>query len=139
MVIKASRDIKKGEEVTNCYGKYEITLVKFLLIILFFSGPHFRRMKLDKRLAILKSQYHFDCKCCICIDPCIDKFFQIIEGLKCPLCNTEIEATLSNLDVSDSISCNSCPGRFRSLDIKRRLIKAEKNYNKGKNNNLITL
>lgn len=24
VVIKASRDIKKGEEVTNCYGKYKM-------------------------------------------------------------------------------------------------------------------
>lgn len=104
-------------------------------MILFFSGPNFRRMKLVERLAVLKSQYHFDCKCRICIDPSNDKFFKTVEGLVCPLCNTEIDATLSDLDTSDSIICNLCPKeRFRSLDIKRRLMKADKVYNKGKSN-----
>lgn len=101
-----------------------------------FSGPNFRRMRLVERQAVLKSQYHFDCKCSICIDLHKDKFFQIVEGLVCPLCNTEIEATLSDLDISDSVNCNLCPTeRFKSIDIKRRLIKAEKTYNKGKSIN----
>ncbi|KAL4132470.1 hypothetical protein QTP88_009613 [Uroleucon formosanum] len=115
VVIKASRDISKGEEITNCYG------------------PNFRRMRLADRQASLKNQYHFDCKCCICLDPQTDDiFFKTLEGLVCLSCHNEIPATLLDLDVNDTVYCGLCYVRFRTLDYKRGLLKADKTYNKGK-------
>ncbi|XP_015377732.1 PREDICTED: SET and MYND domain-containing protein 4-like, partial [Diuraphis noxia] len=114
VVIKASRDINKGEEITNCYG------------------PNFRRMRLVDRQASLKEQYHFDCKCCICMNPeTDDMFFKIVEGLVCLSCHNEIPSTLSDLDVNDSVYCGLCCVRFRTLDYKRGLLKADKTYDKG--------
>ncbi|CAH1725534.1 SET and MYND domain-containing protein 4-like [Aphis gossypii] len=114
VVIKASRDINKGEEITNCYG------------------PNFRRMRLVDRQISLKEQYHFDCKCSICMDPQKDDMlFKIVEGLVCFLCHNEISATLSDLDVNDTVYCDFCFKHFRTLDFKRRLLKADKTYNKG--------
>lgn len=90
-------------------------------------------MRLLERQASLKAQYHFDCKCCICMDPYKDdKFFQIIDGLVCLSCSNEIEAIISDLDDSDTVYCNLCRKQFRSVEYKRWLIKADKNYNKGK-------
>lgn len=96
-------------------------------------GPNFRRMRLVNRQASLKEQYHFDCKCCVCMDPRSDEmFFKIVEGLVCLSCHNEIPATLSNLDVDDTVYCGLCYVRFRTLDYKRGLLKADKTYNKGK-------
>ncbi|KAK6627196.1 hypothetical protein RUM44_009673 [Polyplax serrata] len=48
LVVTAAKQIKKGEEVFNCYG------------------THARRMKRSKRQEILSSQYFFQCKCDAC-------------------------------------------------------------------------
>lgn len=64
-----------------------------------------------------------------------DMLFKIIEGLVCLSCHNEISATLSDLDVKDSVYCGLCRVRFRTLDYKRGLLKADKTYNKGKSNN----
>jgi len=64
-----------------------------------------------------------------------DMFFKIVEGLVCLSCNNEISATLSDLDENDTVYCDLCLKQFRTLDFKRRLLKADKTYNKGKNNN----
>jgi len=63
-----------------------------------------------------------------------DMFFKIVEGLVCLSCHNEIPATLSDLDVNDSVYCGLCCARFRTLDYKRGLLKADKTYNKGKSN-----
>lgn len=90
-------------------------------------------MRLVERQASLKAQYHFDCKCCSCMDPCKDDvFFRTIEGLVCLSCNKEIQATISDLDVSDSVNCNLCFKQLKTLEFKRWLIKADKTYDKGK-------
>lgn len=105
-------------------------------------GPNFRRMRLVNRQASLKEQYHFDCKCSICMDPHKDDmFFNIVEGLVCLSCNSEIPVTLSDLDVSDTVYCDLCFKQFRTLDFKKRLLKADKTYNKGKcyNSKLISI
>lgn len=92
-------------------------------------------MRLAERQISLKAQYHFDCKCCICVDPCKDDmFFQKIEGLVCLSCNREIPATIADLDVSDTVYCDLCRKQFRTLEYKRRLVKADTTYNEGKKN-----
>lgn len=89
-------------------------------------------MKLTERQSLLKAQYHFDCKCCICTDSLKDKFFQNIEGLVCLKCNNDIQATLTDLDINDTVSCSLCHEQFKTKEYKKRLIKVEKIYNKGK-------
>lgn len=112
-------------------------MIIFLFIILKILGPNFRRMRLVDRQISLKEQYHFDCKCSICMDPQKDDMlFKIVEGLVCFLCHNEISATLSDLDVNDTVYCDFCFKHFRTLDFKRRLLKADKTYNKGKSYNI---
>jgi len=93
-------------------------------------------MRLIERQASLKAQYHFDCKCCVCMDPHRDDiFFQMVEGLVCLSCHNNIQATLTDLDINDTISCNKCSKLLKTLDYKKKLIKADKIYDKGKHNN----
>lgn len=93
-------------------------------------------MRLVDRQTSLKAQYHFDCKCFVCIDPNKDNMhFQKVEGLVCLSCNNEIQATLVDLDVNDTVYCDLCSKQFRSSDYKKRLILADKTYNKGKSPN----
>jgi len=90
-------------------------------------------MRLVNRQLSLKAQYHFDCKCCICSDPCKnDLLFQIIEGLVCLSCNHAIQATLEDLDVSDTVACDLCSELFKTSEYRSRLIKAKQIYIEGK-------
>lgn len=92
-------------------------------------------MRLVERQASLKAQYHFDCKCCICVDPCEDDmFFQKIDGLVCLSCNHEIQATILDLDVSGTVYCDLCRKQFKTVEYKRRLVTADTTYNEGKRN-----
>ncbi|KAK7604157.1 hypothetical protein V9T40_004430 [Parthenolecanium corni] len=83
LIVRAGQQIKKGEEIFNCYG------------------PHYRRRETEQRKEILKNQFYFDCKCkqCIlaevettkflclnCASPCIRKDDSKKE-LKCTKCN----------------------------------------------------
>lgn len=112
---------------------YTIIIIIIILIILKILGPNFRRMRLAQRQTILKEQYHFDCKCCICMDPTKDyNFFKVIEGLVCLTCRREIPATLSDLEDNETVDCNSCQKQFKTLDYKRRISKADRTYAKGK-------
>lgn len=96
-------------------------------------GPNCRRTPVACRQASLKAQYHFDCKCIICINPHEDnKFFKLYEGLLCLTCNHEINATLEDLNNSDKIYCDLCPVQFNTTDYKNRLTEANKLYNEGK-------
>ena len=49
LVVKLADDVKKGNEIFNCYG------------------PHHRRMDFEDRQRVLKQQYFFDCKCSYCV------------------------------------------------------------------------
>ncbi|XP_064634402.1 SET and MYND domain-containing protein 4-like isoform X2 [Lineus longissimus] len=66
LVVRATREIPKGEQVYNCYG------------------PHHKKMNTSERQQILKDQYFFSCKC----EPCQQRedrsFYQ---ALKCPDCS----------------------------------------------------
>lgn len=90
-------------------------------------------MRLVDRQTLLKAQYHFDCKCFVCMDPRKDNiYFQKVEGLVCLSCNNEIQATVPDLDVNDTIRCDLCSRQFRTSDYKKHLIFADKTYNKGR-------
>lgn len=67
LVVQASRNIPKGEEVFNCYG------------------PHFHTTKLSERQEILRNQYFFDCKCVRCSSKV--EFLTKFEALKCQQCS----------------------------------------------------
>jgi len=70
------------------------------------------------------------------MDPYKDNMlFQIIEGLVCASCHNEIRATLADLESCDSVYCDLCSKRFSTVEYKRRLIIADKVYNKGKSSN----
>ncbi|XP_050422098.1 SET and MYND domain-containing protein 4-like [Adelges cooleyi] len=113
VVIKASRDIKKGEEVTNCYG------------------PNFRRMRFSERQAALKMQYYFDCKCNICMDPVKDNaFHHQFNRLVCLSCKNEMRETIFDLETKQIILCDHCSKSFKSLQYSQHLAKVDETYNK---------
>ncbi|KAK1137915.1 hypothetical protein K0M31_002409 [Melipona bicolor] len=56
LIVRASKDIAKDEEILNCYG------------------PHYRYMTTEDRQKILKSQYCFTCKCTACTLPRLQYF-----------------------------------------------------------------
>lgn len=61
--MRAIRNIKKGEEVYNCYG------------------PHFRRMSRQERQSSLLQQYMFLCKCEQCTSE--EDFIERFTGYRC--------------------------------------------------------
>ncbi|VVC39982.1 Tetratricopeptide repeat,Zinc finger, MYND-type,Tetratricopeptide-like helical domain,SET domain [Cinara cedri] len=109
VVIKATRIIKEGEEITNCYG------------------PHFQRMRYSERQKVLKKQYHFECDCIVCINPRDEnKFYQIFEGLKCLSCYGETKETLDDLVQNNLIACHFCYKIYNAADYRKVLSLAEK-------------
>lgn len=56
LIVRAIRDVRKGDEVFNCYG------------------PHYRRMRRTERLEMLESQYSFVCTCEHCCDTNTEDF-----------------------------------------------------------------
>ncbi|KAK3913191.1 SET and MYND domain-containing protein 4 [Frankliniella fusca] len=71
LIVKASRNIPKGEEVFNCYG------------------PHFQRMGTAERQAALQAQYFFFCDCTACVSTpgeSIDPTQERLWALKCSSC-----------------------------------------------------
>lgn len=72
LIVKASRDIPKGEEVFNCYG------------------PHFQRMGTAERQAALQAQYFFYCDCTACVTNPGESFDPVQErlwALRCSSCS----------------------------------------------------
>ncbi|XP_050540761.1 SET and MYND domain-containing protein 4-like isoform X2 [Daktulosphaira vitifoliae] len=110
VVIKASRNIEIGEEITNCYG------------------PNFRRMLLLERQAVLKMQYYFDCKCCACMDPVADRNFNLrFYGLVCLSCKKLISATIFDFQ-DEYLFCDHCLKKIEANRYKCLLSKADEVY-----------
>ena len=72
LVVKLADDIKKGQEIFNCYG------------------PHQRRMDFEQRQQVLKQQYFFDCKCMYCVKGAVS-----LNQYNCFSC-TQCEGNLDN-------------------------------------------
>lgn len=71
LIVKASRNIPKGDEVFNCYG------------------PHFQRMATAERRAALQAQYFFFCDCSACTASPEESFDPVQErlwALRCAAC-----------------------------------------------------
>lgn len=91
-------------------------------------------MRCLERQTLLKSQYHFECKCSICIEPHkYDKLFQIVEGLKCMKCRGNLEITLADLNNCVQIPCYLCNKKITASEYNTFLSRADNFYNKGKN------
>ncbi|CAK9800854.1 SET and MYND domain-containing protein 4 [Anthophora plagiata] len=84
LIVRASRDITKHEEVFNCYG------------------PHYRHMPTENRQKILKSQYCFICKCKPCTVPTLQFFLERFTAIKCLKCNGAL------CNIRNSIYCLDC-------------------------------
>ncbi|XP_076750657.1 protein-lysine N-methyltransferase SMYD4 [Xylocopa sonorina] len=84
MVVRASRDIFKDEEIFNCYG------------------AHYRQMTMENRQKMLRSQYHFICKCKPCTSPILQYFMERFSAMKCQKCNGAL------CNIKNSIHCLDC-------------------------------
>ncbi|CAK9830542.1 SET and MYND domain-containing protein 4 [Anthophora retusa] len=84
LIVRASRDIKKHEEVFNCYG------------------PHYRHMTTENRQKILNSQYCFICKCKPCTVPTLQYFLERFTATKCLKCNGAL------CNIRNCIYCLDC-------------------------------
>ncbi|XP_014239451.1 SET and MYND domain-containing protein 4-like [Cimex lectularius] len=87
LIVKSVKDLKKGEEVYNCYG------------------PNFRRMTTKERKEALLDQYHFSCRCNACQSP--TEFCTQFNKLWCTFCKSEI-----NLE---TFKCTYCLTEFDVL------------------------
>ncbi|XP_023931505.1 SET and MYND domain-containing protein 4 [Lingula anatina] len=66
LIVKATKDVEKGEEIFNCYG------------------PNCRRMPWAERQKCLKEQYFFECTCTACTKDVAKE--EKFKALKCPSC-----------------------------------------------------
>eukprot|EP00088_Acartia_fossae_P017124 TRINITY_DN19695_c0_g1_i4.p1 TRINITY_DN19695_c0_g1~~TRINITY_DN19695_c0_g1_i4.p1 ORF type:complete len:754 (+),score=176.17 TRINITY_DN19695_c0_g1_i4:39-2300(+) len=69
LLVRATRTIKAGQEVFNCYG------------------PHYRRHTYAERQEMLLLQYKFRCQCVACSDPKERNFLKQFEARLCDVCN----------------------------------------------------
>ncbi|XP_066929332.1 SET and MYND domain-containing protein 4-like [Clytia hemisphaerica] len=79
LIVKLTRDVKKGEEIFNCYG------------------PHYRRMEFKERQKILQEQYFFTCSCTHC-----EQGLTSVNELDCFICE-KCQGILN-----DQGCCQSC-------------------------------
>ncbi|XP_053562195.1 SET and MYND domain-containing protein 4 [Bombina bombina] len=93
-MVRASRPIKKGEEVCHCYG------------------PHKLRLGVEERQRLLNAQYFFTCHCDACNreQNSMDKTNC---NFSCPKCSSPLEGG-EELDCS-SASCNNAVTRSQLL------------------------
>ncbi|KAK9298502.1 hypothetical protein QLX08_008182 [Tetragonisca angustula] len=101
LIIRASKDIAKDEEIFNCYG------------------PNYRYMTTEDRQKILKSQYCFTCKCTACTLPRLQYFMERFNARKCVKCNGPICNTI------DSIHCLDCGDKTQNYS-QNEIIEAKK-------------
>ncbi|ODM97274.1 SET and MYND domain-containing protein 4 [Orchesella cincta] len=96
LMVKASRAIKRNEDVYNCYG------------------PHFRRMPRDERQEILQQQYFFDCSCDACRLELQTKssFADQFQAFNCENCENPLQPSSAPV-----VQCPSC-GQNQSMKAK---------------------
>ena len=100
IVVKASRSIKKHEEIFNSYG------------------PHFIKMTYFERKQSLSGQYHFDCDCSECEDQ--SRIFTEckLTGLKCLFCTgSRVFSTGKPAQSNDLyLECFDCKNKINLLE-----------------------
>lgn len=116
LVVKACRNISKGEEVFNCYG------------------PHFQRMGTAERQAALQAQYFFHCQCSACTSSPGETFDPVQErlwALRCSSCSGPLineapgrepagsKVALSDLSNSHFMVCDTCGSHQPISDLVR--------------------
>uniref|UniRef100_A0A1B6BYA9 Protein-lysine N-methyltransferase SMYD4 n=1 Tax=Clastoptera arizonana TaxID=38151 RepID=A0A1B6BYA9_9HEMI len=104
LIVRASRNIKKGEEIFNCYG------------------PHYKHMGIERRQEILKSQYFFTCKCNACTNHTSDRF-KLYSALKCIHCEGPI--------LQDTVNCSECKKRQPIVELMDMAVEAHSIAAKG--------
>ncbi|GFG35904.1 hypothetical protein Cfor_05261 [Coptotermes formosanus] len=87
LIVRACKDISKGEEVFNCYG------------------PHFRHMGSQERQEALRSQYFFICTCRPCSLSGQQDFQERFSALLCPKCSGPL---LEGSESSRHMTCSDC-------------------------------
>lgn len=89
LVVRAVRDLKSGDEVSNCYG------------------PHYRRHGYQERQEMLLSQYMFRCKCAACTDPKERQFLAKFSATKCDNCEGPVV----------DLTCGDCGESNEAFDL----------------------
>lgn len=116
LIVRACKDIKKSQEVYNCYG------------------PHCRRMKRAERQEILFSQYRFKCNCSACTAS--TDIQDIYTALRCEKCkgpsirlSTEVTKMLEVLKFAKSsekhATSSVCVACGHYVNISKELIEKE--------------
>ncbi|OAD52317.1 SET and MYND domain-containing protein 4 [Eufriesea mexicana] len=87
LIVRASRDITEGEEISNCYG------------------PHYAKMPIRDRQYNLQNQYYFKCKCKACTLPELRYFVERFHAMKCRRCNGAL------CNINNFMYCLDCNNR----------------------------
>lgn len=100
IVVKASRAIKKSDEIFNSYG------------------PHYIKMTYMERKQSLREQYHFDCDCSECVNQ--SKLFneRKLTGLRCFGCKGI--KVFSAGKVANGLECSDCGKKIDLLTYIRK-------------------
>ena len=65
MISVASKDIKKGEEISDCYGKFQLDKWDIIYLVNFVGLPWYSKNK-KERTFITRKFYKFQCRCRPC-------------------------------------------------------------------------
>lgn len=103
LIVRASKNLKKGDEVYNCYG------------------PMVQKMNYEERQELLRSQYMFVCDC----KGCEKKLGPITDSIICQYCSAEL--------LFGSKACNSCSKEVNIKALKSEFDAARENYQEGIN------
>lgn len=99
IVVKASRNIKKSDEIFNSYG------------------PHYIKMTYFERKQSLRGQYHFDCDCSECENQ--SKIFTQckLTGLRCLFCTGSKVFSTGKLAMLNDLllECFDCKKNFKLM------------------------
>ncbi|GLH10314.1 SET and MYND domain-containing protein 4 [Gryllus bimaculatus] len=108
LIVKAYKDIQKGQEVFNCYG------------------PHFRRMLKKQRKEHLRYQYFFECQCEDCLRE--DEFLERFTALLCEECNGPLPRKHFK---ATHVKCLTCGSNYESSALLADSLRAHYAYQKG--------
>jgi hypothetical protein len=113
LTIRASEEIRKGEQVFNCYG------------------PHYARMPTSERQRLLQSQYFFLCKCDACTSDGKTEFNYLV----CPVenCKEELQVNREALQQKNVqiLWCNKCGMKIEMASLKKEIQLAKQFFERG--------